>query len=55
MKNLVVVVLSALITAVGVLYWLHDGDLEDAVEPVIQQWTAPASSPDDVENITPKL
>ncbi len=27
-------------TATAVLYWLHDGDLAAAVEPVVAEWDA---------------
>ena len=45
------IVISAVVTAVGILYWLHDGDLEQAVEPVVNQWTEPQND----KNPTPKL
>jgi hypothetical protein len=39
-KNVIIVTVSALLTSVGLLYWLHDGDLEEAVEPILEQWVS---------------
>ena len=51
MRDVILVLVSATVSAVGILYWLHDGDLEQAVEPVVNQWTAPQTD----KNPTPKL
>jgi hypothetical protein len=40
MRRLAMIALIAVGTAAGVLYWLHDGDLEGAVAPVLPQWDA---------------
>ena len=40
MRRLATIVLVAAATATGVLYWLHDGDLERAVAPVLPDWNA---------------
>ena len=55
MKDLALIGFSALLSSVGLLYWLHDGDLEEAVEPVVNQWTAPTSDIEDTKNDTPAL
>lgn len=34
-RRLATVLIVATATAVGLLYWLHDGDLRDAVAPVM--------------------
>ena len=41
MRRLATVLIVAAATAVGLLYWLHDGDLRDAVSPVV-----PSALPD---------
>ena len=51
MRDVILFVVSAAISAVGILYWLHDGDLEQAVEPVVNQWTSPQND----KNPPPKL
>jgi hypothetical protein len=40
MRRLATIALLAAGTAAGVLYWLHDGDLAGAVEPVLPEWGA---------------
>ncbi len=40
MRRFLTFLLSAAVTAVGTLYWLHDGDLAQAVEPVFAEWNA---------------
>lgn len=45
MKQLAILVATAILTSVGLLYWLHDGDLHEAVEPVVEQWTQPETPP----------
>ncbi|MCO4747513.1 MAG: hypothetical protein KC912_22120 [Proteobacteria bacterium] len=42
MRRLVTLAVVAIITAVGSLYWLYDGDLEEAAEPVMAEWDASA-------------
>jgi hypothetical protein len=39
MRRLATIALVAASTASGILYWLHDGDLRGAVEPVLPAWT----------------
>ena len=45
MRRFITVILVAAATSVGSLYWLHDGDLEEAVNPWVEdakaQWNAP--------------
>jgi hypothetical protein len=41
MRDLVVIALVGLLSAVGLLYWLHDGDLAEAIEPVVDPWKGP--------------
>jgi hypothetical protein len=36
MRRLVTMLAVAVATATGTLYWLHDGDLEEAITPVIE-------------------
>jgi hypothetical protein len=38
MRRLVTFLLVTVATAVGTLYWLHDGDLRAAAEPVVAEW-----------------
>lgn len=40
MRHLVTFVLVAVATAAGALWWLHDGDLAEAVAPVMPKWDA---------------
>lgn len=40
MRRLVMFAVIAVATAVSSLWWLHDGDLAEAVEPVLAQWDA---------------
>lgn len=40
MRRLITLLITAACTATGTLYWLHDGDLRDAVEPVVAEWNA---------------
>jgi len=40
LRRLATFTIVAAITAVGALYWLHDGDLREAVEPVAARWDA---------------
>lgn len=40
MRRLITVLFVAAITATGSLWWLHDGDLQDAVKPVLTEWNA---------------
>lgn len=40
MRRLATILLVAAGTATSVLYWLHDGDLEHAVAPVLPDWDA---------------
>lgn len=42
LRRLVTLAVVAIITAVGSLYWLYDGDLEEAAEPVMAEWDASA-------------
>lgn len=51
-RRLVTVVVVALLTAGGTLFWLYDGDLERGIEPVVQDVQdvmveEPAATPDD--------
>ncbi len=39
-RRLVVFLAVTGATAVGALYWLHDGDLEEAAVPVLARWDA---------------
>ena len=40
MRRLLVILITAALTAGGTLWWLHDGDLKDAVKPVLADWNA---------------
>ena len=40
MRRLATIVIIAGVTATATLWWLHDGDLGEAVRPVLQQWDA---------------
>lgn len=40
MRRLLTLLAVAAATATAVLYWLHDGDLAAAVEPVVAEWDA---------------
>ena len=40
MRRVATIVLVAAATATGILYWLHGGDLERAVAPVLPDWNA---------------
>ncbi|MEZ4317693.1 MAG: hypothetical protein R3F61_09315 [Myxococcota bacterium] len=40
MRRLVTFLLVAVFTAAGSLWWLHDGDLVEAVQPVMVEWDA---------------
>lgn len=42
MRRIVTLAAVAIVTAVASLYWLYDGDLEEAAEPVAAQWDASA-------------
>lgn len=42
LRRIVTVAIVAIVTAVGSLYWLYDGDLEEAAEPVMAEWDASA-------------
>ena len=55
MKQIATIAISTAITAIGLLYWLHDGDLYEAVEPVVEQWTQPEETPKETRDITPTL
>ena len=39
-RRLITVLVVAVCTSVGSLYWLHDGELEEAVVPVLEEWNA---------------
>jgi len=40
MRRLLTFFAVAAMTATAVLYWLHDGDLAAAIEPVVAEWDA---------------
>ena len=40
MRRLLTFLFVCAVTSVGTLFWLHDGDLVEAVEPVMVQWDA---------------
>lgn len=40
MRRLATILLITVATAAGSLYWLHDGDLAAAVEPLKAEWNA---------------
>lgn len=40
MRRAATFVVVALSTAVGSLWWLHEGDLAEAVQPVVAEWDA---------------
>ncbi|MCB9673885.1 MAG: hypothetical protein H6737_02150 [Alphaproteobacteria bacterium] len=40
MRRLITFLLVATCTAAGTLWWLHDGDLVEAVQPVMVEWDA---------------
>lgn len=40
MRRLITFLLVATATAAGSSWWLHDGDLAEAVQPVMVQWDA---------------
>ena len=40
MRRLLTFLSVALATAVGALWWLHEGDLAEAVQPVVANWNA---------------
>jgi len=40
MRRFLTFLLSVAVTAIGSLYWLHDGDLAEAIEPVFAEWNA---------------
>ena len=40
MRRFLTFLLATAVTAVGSLYWLHDGDLAQAVVPVLAEWNA---------------
>jgi hypothetical protein len=40
MRRLITFVLVATLTAGASLWWLHDGDLVEAVQPVMVEWDA---------------
>lgn len=42
MRRIVTFAVVAVVTAVGSLYWLYDGDLDQAAEPVMAEWDASA-------------
>jgi hypothetical protein len=44
-RVLITIGVSAVLTSVSILYWLHDGDLLEAVEPVVDQWKPQEESP----------
>lgn len=41
-RRIVTFAVVAIATAVGSLYWLYDGDLDQAAEPVMAEWDASA-------------
>ena len=41
-RRLLTLLLLAFATAAATLWWLHDGDLEQAVDPVLREWDAAA-------------
>ena len=40
MRRLLTFIAVAALTAVASLWWLHDGDLAEAVQPVMVEWDA---------------
>lgn len=40
MRRLITIVVVAIATCAAALWWLHDGDLREAVEPVLVDWDA---------------
>ena len=64
MRRFLTLLTVAASTAVGTLWWLHDGDLSEAVEPVLAEWDAdllardagltPAAAPADAPVAEPK-
>lgn len=40
MRRLITFLLVATVSAAGSLWWLHDGDLVEAVQPVMVEWDA---------------
>jgi hypothetical protein len=42
MRRLVTFLLVTAATAAASLWWLHDGDLEEGLEPVLVEWDAEA-------------
>ncbi len=40
MRRLITIVVTAALTTVGSLYWLHDGDLDEAAELYTPDWNA---------------
>lgn len=40
MRRLLTFLAVAAATAIGSLWWLHDGDLVEAVQPVMVEWDA---------------
>ncbi len=39
MRRAFVFLLTTSVTAGGILWWLHDGDLIAAIEPIIADWS----------------
>lgn len=46
LKRLLAILVIAAATCTGVLWWLHDGDLQAAVEPALTEWDAPTLARD---------
>jgi hypothetical protein len=40
MRRFATAIAVAIGTAAAVLYWLHDGDLQEAIDPVLEEWDA---------------
>ena len=40
MRRFLTVLVVAAVTALGTLYWLHDGDMDAAIAPVVSDWNA---------------
>lgn len=52
MRRLLTFLAVAAVTAGATLWWLHDGDLGEAVEPVLAHWDADTLALD--AGVTPK-
>ena len=46
MRRALTFAVVAVLTCVASLWWLHDGDLREAVEPVLVEWDGPALARD---------